>query len=156
MKRRFSGVKTFLTNYRYFWDTFLRQNSCITEGQRRIHDIRKEAGEKFRHYTFQTYYGHIHNHQNPEEFRKNYATLVIVKRDIVKHQLGDQNQTSLDSPSFLYANGRLHLSDRLCTRGKKYRDRTRPVQNCTAMQSSMQCVAHTMPVCNMALHLRWW
>ena len=59
----------------------------------------------------------------------------------MKHQLGDQNQTSLDSPSFLYANGRLHLSDRLCTRGKKYRDHTRPSAklHCNVKQHAMCC-----------------
>ena len=59
----------------------------------------------------------------------------------MKHQLGDQNQTSLDSPSFLYANGRPHLSDRLCTRGKKYRDHTRPSAklHCNVKQHAMCC-----------------
>ena len=156
MKRRFSGVKTFLTNYRYFWDTFLRQNSCITEGQRRIHDIRKEAGEKFRHYTFQTYYGHIHNHQNPEEFRKTYATLVIVKKTSWNINLEIRAKQALTVPaSYMLMAASTSLTG-CAQEAKSIEIILDLVQNCTALQSSMQCVVHTMPVCKMALYLRRW
>ena len=152
MKRRFSGVKTFLTNYRYFWDTFLRQNSCITEGQRRIHDIRTEAGEKF---------DIIHpKHPQPSKSWKIPKNLCHIghckKKTSWNINMEIRTKQALTVPaSYMLMAASTSLTG-CAQEAKSIEIILDLVQNCTAMQSSMQCVAHTMPVCKMALHLRWW
>ena len=155
MKRRFRVVKTFLTNYRYFWDKFLRQNS--SKGQRRIHDIRKEAAEKF---------DIIPNiplpHQQPSKswrISENICHIIIghcKKKTSWNINLEIRAKQALTVPaSYMLMAASTSLTG-CAQEAKSIGIILDLVQNCTAMQSSMQCVAHTLPVCKMALHWRWW